>query len=110
MSKDTPEYESISKKVMIPKGASETFPLFTDEDPSEVTYAKPSFFISEHPKSPNFGKPLFIVDYGVKGYGFGSFSFYTDADGKIRCDNECSSKEIITLVMSKVIADMGFDD
>jgi hypothetical protein len=55
-------------------------------------------------------KPMMQVDYCVKGYGFGSFRLYTDKDGKLHCDNECSSRDRLKSIMNSLFDQMILDD
>jgi hypothetical protein len=46
----------------------------------------------------------FSVAWSVKGIGYGEFSFWVK-DGKLRCDNECMSKDFIKLILGKLVDD-----
>jgi len=72
-------------------------------------FAKPTIANITNKDHPQYPDPRFIVEYGIKGYGWGSLSFKMDGD-KLVCDNEYSPKEIIALVMSKVIEEMELQD
>jgi len=43
------------------------------------------------------------ISFSMKGFGFGQVVFYNDADGNLRCDNECMSKDTLRKIMNTLV-------
>lgn len=81
----------------------------------EILYADISGFDNEKFEG-------FRVNWGAKGIGFGQLDFYYDksedeldeqgeiSKRKLRCDNECMSKEFVKAVLNKLIEEAEFHD
>ena len=49
-----------------------------------------------------YDEEAIVFLWGIEGIGFGETSFYYE-DGKLKCDNECMSKEFIKAILSDFV-------
>lgn len=58
---------------------------------------------------PGEGELGFTIRWATIGAGFGETTFYMGRDG-MHCDNECMSREFVSLVLAKFLEGVKLDD